>query len=223
MIICGNFKHNFLYNPTEEISKVEEDGRRFYSTPEGMLPSVTTVTGWEKRAFFASWRKNNIQESNRVCARGNTIHSLAEKYLLNEQLDLSEISETELKLFQQLKPEIDKIEEVYALETMLWGERTGLAGRVDCIAKYNGKTCIIDFKGSTKPKYKDDIYNYFMQATAYSLLWEERTNKKIKDIVILIATETGELQIFEEKASKYLKRLADCVKKYYKDNFDDSI
>jgi genome maintenance exonuclease 1 len=188
-----------------------------------MLPSVTTVTGWEKRAFFASWRKNNIQESNRVCARGNTIHSLAEKYLLNEQLDLSEISETELKLFQQLKPEIDKIEEVYALETMLWGERTGLAGRVDCIAKYNGKTCIIDFKGSTKPKYKDDIDNYFMQATAYSLLWEERTNKKIKDIVILIATETGELQIFEEKASKYLKRLADCVKKYYKDNFDDSI
>jgi hypothetical protein len=223
MIICGNFKHNFLYNPTEEISKVEEDGRRFYSTPEGMLPSVTTVTGWEKRAFFASWRKNNIQESNRVCARGNTIHSLAEKYLLNEQLDLSEISETELKLFQQLKPEIDKIEEVYALETMLWGERTGLAGRVDCIAKYNCKTCIIDFKGSTKPKYKDDIDNYFMQATAYSLLWEERTNKKIKDIVILIATETGELQIFEEKASKYLKRLADCVKKYYKDNFDDSI
>jgi genome maintenance exonuclease 1 len=223
MIIRGNFKHNFLDIPEKEIEKIEENGMRLYSTPSGTFPSVTTVTGWEKRVFFAQWRKNNKDESARVCARGNTVHSLAEKYLLNEELNLSEIAENEKQLFNLLKPEIDKIEEVYAIEKMLWGERTGLAGRVDCIAKYKGKPCVIDFKGSTKPKYKEDIENYFLQATAYTLLVQERCGLKISDIVIIIANEQGSLQVFEDKNNKYLKRLADSIKKYYMDNFDDTV
>ena len=194
-----------------------------YSTPSGTFPSVTTVTGWEKRLFFAQWRKNNKEESARVCNRGNKVHSLAEKYLLNEEINLSDIEENERNLFNLLKPEIDKIDEVYALEKMLWGERTGLAGRVDCIAKYEGVPCVIDFKGSTKPKYKDDIENYFMQATAYTLLLQERTGMKISDIVILIANEQGYLQVFKEKNYKYLKSLASTIKRYYMDNFDDTV
>jgi genome maintenance exonuclease 1 len=147
---------------------------------------------------------------------------LAEKYLLNEQLDLTTTSENERKLFQLLKPEIDKIEEVYAIETPLWGKITGLAGRVDCIAKYKGKECIIDFKGSTKEKRPEDIDNYLLQATAYSLLWQEKTGRRINKIVILIATENNTLQVFEEPTHKYIKKLAECINKYYKDNFDDS-
>ena len=223
MIIRGNFKHNLLNIPEEKINTIEENGTRLYSTPAGTFPSVTTVTGWEKRLFFAQWRKNNKEESARVCSRGNKVHTLAEKYLLNEELDLSEIETNERNLFNLLKPEIDKIEEVYALEKMLWGERTGLAGRVDCVARYKGKPCVIDFKGSTKPKYKEDIENYFMQATAYTLLLQERTDMKISDIVILIANEQGGLQVFEDKNYKYLKSLAKTIKKYYMDNFDDTI
>ena len=222
MIICGNFKHNKLYEPSQDVEKIETEKMRLYSTPDGEFPSVTTVTGWEKRHFFAQWRKKNAEESKRVCSRGNLLHSLAEKYLLNEQVDLSETTDNERQLFSLLKPEIDKIEEVYAIETMLWGKRTGLAGRVDCIARYKGEDCIIDFKGSTKKKSKEDIENYFLQATAYSLLWQERTGRKIKKVVILIATEEGSLQVFEEPTYKYIKRLAECINKYYKDNFDDS-
>jgi len=222
LIICGNFKHSSVYEPPSNIEKIETEKMRLYSTPDGDFPSVTTVTGWEKRHFFAKWRKNNSEESQRVCSRGTNLHSLAEKYLLNEQLDLDDTAENERKLFELLKPEMDKIEEVYAIETMLWGKITGLAGRVDCIAKYKGEECIIDFKGSTKNKSKEDIENYFLQATAYSLLWQEQTGRKIKKIVILIATEEGTLQIFEESTYKYLKRLAECIRKYYKDNFDDS-
>lgn len=223
MIVCGNFKHNFVYQPSDQISKVDASGMRLYSTPEGTFPSVTTVTGWEKRAFFANWRKNNIEESTRVCNRGTTLHSLAEKYLMNEQVDLSEVGEVENKLFKLMKTEIDKIEEVYAIETMLWGEKTGLAGRVDCIAKYNGKESIIDFKGSTKPKDKRDIENYFLQATAYSLLWQERTGRKISNISIIIASEDGQLQVYEETNHKYLKRLAECINIFNRDNFDDTV
>jgi hypothetical protein len=214
MKICGNFKHNIVIPSSENINSTEINGFRLYSTEDGDFYSVTTVTGWEKRNFFAEWRRKNPEESQRVCKRGVNVHAICENYLLNKEIDLSEIEENEKKLFALLKPEIDKIEEVYGLETMLWGKITGLAGRVDCIAKYKGELAIIDFKGSTKNKYKEDIENYFLQATAYCLLWQERTGIQINKIVILIATETGELQVFEEKPFKYISKLVDCIKKF---------
>jgi genome maintenance exonuclease 1 len=200
------------------IKSVEKKGMRVYSTPDGEFYSVTTVTGWEKRNFFAKWRRDNQDESARVCKRGTNLHSICEKYILNQELNLNEIEENERNLFELLLPEINKIEEVYALETMLWGNITGLAGRVDCIAKYKGEVCIIDFKGSTKPKYKDDIDNYFLQATAYTLLWQERTKQKINKIVIMIANEKGSIQVFEENPMNYISKLVDCIKKFKQDN-----
>ena len=47
--------------------KTDESGKRYYSTPSGAVyPSVTTVVGWEKNLFFAKWREENPQESQRV-------------------------------------------------------------------------------------------------------------------------------------------------------------
>ena len=43
-------------------SFTDESGTRFYDSPGGKYPSVTTVTGFEKRAFFAEWRRNNPDE-----------------------------------------------------------------------------------------------------------------------------------------------------------------
>jgi Fe-S cluster assembly iron-binding protein IscA len=38
----------------------EDSGKRVYKTPSGIsYPSVTTVVGFKKRAFFAEWRRNN--------------------------------------------------------------------------------------------------------------------------------------------------------------------
>ena len=218
MILRGNFDHQFLLNSCDSVVSKETNGNRIYSTPDGDFFSVTTVTGWEKRHFFAQWRKDNLEESKRVCTRGTKIHSICEKYILNEEINLDNFDNNERKLFELLVPEINKIEKVYAVETMLWGGVTGLAGRVDCIAKYKGEDCIIDFKGSTKPKYKEDIDNYFLQATAYCLLWQERTGKKINKIVILIANEQGTLQIFEERPIKYIKKLIECINKFKKEN-----
>ena len=217
MIVSGNFKHNIQLSENLEIKSSENNGIRTYRTPEGNFFSVTTVTGWEKRNFFAEWRKKNKEESKRVWSRGTFIHSLCEKYVKNEQIDLSLIDENERNLFELLLPEIDKIEEIFAIESLLWGTITGLAGRVDCIGKYKGKTCVIDFKGSTKPKRKEDIENYFLQATAYCLLWQERTGVPINNIVIMIATETGDLQVFEEKAIKYIPKLIECIEKFKKE------
>jgi len=201
----------------EEISSVTDDNGRYYSTPDGKLPSVTTVTGFKKTKFFAKWRAENPKEAKRVTSRGNTFHSLIEDYLNNKfevQKDKDKIRPDLLELFLQIQPELDKIDNIIALEIPLWSESVGLAGRVDCIAEHNNELSIIDFKGSTRSKRRSDIENYFLQATAYALMWQDRTGQEINKFKILISCEDGGAQVFEGQPIHYAKKLYETIEEY---------
>ena len=210
-----NFVHNHV-NLDNELKEVSIDGKRFYETPGGIFPSVTTVMGWEKQQFFAEWRKNNPEESRRVTSRGTKFHSLIESYLNNESLDYENMLPNFKFLFNQLQPEIDKINNILAIETPLWSKTLGLAGRTDCIAEYDGKLSIIDFKASSKEKRKSDIENYFLQASAYALMFQERTGIIVENYAILISCEDGLKQVFEGKPINYVKKLKQTIEKYRK-------
>lgn len=217
MFVIGNFTHKFYNLPKEGIEQSEIDGVRIYSTPDGFFPSVSTVVGWEKQKQYADWRKKNAKESQRVCDRGTLLHSKIESYLLNEDVEMVEDDE----LFRLMKKEVDFINNVRAIEQPLWGKITGLAGRVDCIAEYKGELSVIDFKASTYPKKKADIDNYFCQATAYSLLWQEKTGESVPNILILIANEQGFVQIYKEKTINFVEKLKSCIDIYKKEvDFD---
>jgi len=212
------FNHVKLPFEFEDISTTNENGQRFYLCEEDKYPSVTTVTGWKKRQFFMEWRKNNPRESRRVLNRGNLLHTTIEDYLNNKNIDLLSATPVAATLFAQLKPELDKIDNILALEVPLWSSTLGLAGRVDCVAEYNGELSIIDFKGSTRMKRKEDIDNYFMQATAYAIMWHERTGKPIHKFNILISTEAScTPQVFSGKPVDYVKELYESIKYYRKD------
>jgi hypothetical protein len=213
MFVIGNFTHNFYDLPKNSIEMKEFDGVRLYSTPDGTFPSVTSVVGWEKQKKYADWREKNKKESQRVCDRGTLLHSKIESYLLNEDVALND----EDNLFGLMKKEVDHINNISAIEQSLWGKITGLAGRVDCIAEYKKEPSIIDFKASTFPKKKIDIENYFCQATAYSLLWQERTGESIPNIVILIANEQGFLQVYKEKVINFVEPLKKYIDTYKKE------
>jgi ATP-dependent exoDNAse (exonuclease V) beta subunit len=200
----------------EELTTTNKNGSRWYECPIGSLPSVTTVTGWEKQAFFAKWRKENPKESKRVLSRGNTLHATIEDYISNKEIDLSTIPPIEVELFLQMKDELDNIDNIHELETALWSETTMLAGRVDCVAEYNGKLSIIDFKGSTRKKRKGDIGNYFLQATAYAIAFQERTGVAIDNFVILISSEDGAVQVFEGNPLNYTKALLETIQSFHK-------
>ena len=191
------------------------DKGRVYLADGIQLPSVTTVCGFEKAAFFAKWRADNPKEARRVTVRGNRFHLLIEKYLGNEEIDEKKFSLNEWDLFYQLQPELDKITKVHALEVPLFSTTVGLAGRVDCVAEHDGKLCVIDFKGSNRQKRSEDIENYFLQATAYSLMWQEMTNRPADAFKILISSEDGSVQVFEGKPIKYVKRLREVINRYY--------
>ncbi len=211
------FKHNPI-NLQVELKEVQQNNKRFYQTPEGIFPSVTTVVGFEKQQFFAEWRKKNPDESKRVTGRGTEFHSLIEKYLKNETIDYDNLNSNIKFLFSQLKPELDKLDNIIALETPLWSKILGLAGRTDCIAEYDGKLSIIDFKASSKEKREKDIDNYFMQATAYALMFQERTGMIIDNFAILISCEDGMKQVFDGNPMKYVKDLKKTIVKYRDQN-----
>lgn len=211
----------FIHKPINlniELKEINIDGKRFYETPEGKFPSVTSVVGFQKQKFFAKWRKNNPEESIRVSSRGTEFHSLLENYINNEDLNIDEIHSGQKSLFALIKPEIDKIDNIVALETPLWSKTLGLAGRTDCIADYDGKLSIIDFKASTKQKREEDIDNYFAQATAYALMFQERTGIIIENFAIIIACEDGILQVFQGKPLHYVKHLSNLIKLYKEQN-----
>jgi genome maintenance exonuclease 1 len=102
---------------------------------------------------------------------------------------------------------LDRINNIHAQEIALYSDHLRLAGRVDCIAEFDGKLSVIDFKTSGKPKKKEWITNYFAQAAAYAIMYEERTGTPINRSVILIAVEDEEPQIFIESRDNYVKDL----------------
>ena len=209
--------NNFLHKPIEIDNKLKEvtiDGKRFYETPGGVFPSVTSVVGWDKQNFFAEWRRKNPEESRRVLARGTKLHSIIESYLNNEEIDFDNMLPNFKVLFNQIKPELDKIQNIVAIETPLWSKTLGLAGRTDCIAEYDGKLSIIDFKASSKEKRKQDVESYFTQATAYALMFQERTGIIVENFAILISCEDGLTQVFQNKPIKYVKKLKNVIVSY---------
>ena len=198
-------------------STTNEDGSRVYVNASGVAyPSATTVLSVLSRDSIAAWRKRvGEEEANKVSqkatTRGTKIHTLTETYLKNENLE-EKITETkasllDVEMFNKFKSILDPIDNIHCQELALYSDHLRMAGRVDCIAEYEGKRAVIDFKTSNKAKSKSHIKSYFMQAAAYAIMYEERTGIPVPWLVILIAVEDDTPQVFVEKRDDWVKEL----------------
>ena len=166
------------------------------------------------------WRNRvGEEEANRVTkratTRGNKCHKLAELYLENKDISKYKDDPLSMGMFYQIKPHIDSINNIHAIEAPLSSKLLKLAGRVDCIAEYNGELAIIDFKTSTKEKREEWIHDYFAQETAYAIMFQELTGLQVKKLVTIIACETGSPQIFEiYDKFKYARKLKGYIDSY---------
>jgi genome maintenance exonuclease 1 len=153
-----------------------------------------------------AWRRRvGEAEANRVSAkasaRGTRIHTYCEKFLLGEEFQ-PDIFDAEM--FNSMKYWLDDIDNIHCLETPLWSDYLQVAGTVDCIADFQGKLSVIDFKTASKPKDRDDIYQYFMQTAAYAVAFEERTGIPIGRLVIIMAVENDDPRLFIEKRDNWI-------------------
>ena len=195
------------------------DGFRFYDIDGKAYPSVTSVLGIKKKAELQGWR-NKIGEDvanwemGRAARRGKATHTLIEQYL--KGLTPSERGVLPLGLFRLIKPYVDQIDNIHCLETIMYSKKLTIAGQVDCIAEYNGKLSVIDFKTANKERQESWIENYFMQTTAYAQMYEEIFGKKIEQIVILLASEDGSTQSFIKETKDYMTPLMKSIDDFYK-------
>ena len=202
-----------------KLVRVDSEKGRIYQTPSGnAYPSVTSVLGLLGKAEIIEWRKRvGEEEANRVSARaarrGTAIHTLCENYLLNRDVNPGPF---DLETFNSIRPFLDKINNVHCLETQLYSDYLQVAGTVDCIAEYEGKMSIIDFKTSKRLKTRDDIHGYFMQTSAYAVMFEELTGIPVGRLVIIMAVDDDKPIVFKEKRDDWINRFIELREDYSK-------
>jgi len=219
-----NFSHIDVSLPRLERTTI--DGVRYYSVPDNgdliKLVSITSVTSHFNKEIFVNWRKKVGEETaNKITkaatSRGTDMHSLVENYLYNIP-ELPTVQPLSDFLFKIAKPELNKINNIHALEGPLYSKKLGIAGTVDCIAEYNGELAIIDFKTSKKPKPREWIDHYFVQCMAYGCMLYELTGILVKKLVIIMSCESGDCVVYEEyDKKKYMQLLIKYIEKFVED------
>ena len=211
---------NRIYHDIPKLERsTAPDGSRVYKTPSGRAyPSVTSVTGLLGKEAIIAWRKRvGEAEANRIssqaASRGTRIHALCEDFLSNKEV-CPDIFDQEM--WSKFKPVLENINNIHALETPLYSDYLEVAGTVDCIAEYDGKVSVIDFKTSRRVKSREEISNYFMQCAAYAVAFEERTKVPVSRLVILMAVDDEDPLIFIEKRDSWIGEFIQLREEYRK-------
>lgn len=216
-----HFKHKFV--PTVELTTENINGQRHYVLPDGVtkLKSVTTIIGertdktalleWKKRVGEAEAQKITTQAAR----RGTAIHSIAERYVLNEE---NYYGEKEMPVnvdsFKPIKQILDDhVDNILGIEIPLYSKSLGCAGRTDLIAEYDGTLSVIDFKTSRKLKKAEWIENYFIQATCYAMMFEWIYRIAVPQIIIIITVDDEKTpQVFKLERSQYVNRVLELFR-----------
>ena len=216
----------FEHDPVaiDELDVVEENGRRLYVTPSGQkYPSITTVLSILNQKSIQKWRERVGEEeanriSTRAAGRGTRIHKMCEDYLNNVlQESIEKYSYWDRLMFDSMRIIFDEfIGKVRVQEASLYSDFMRVAGRVDCIAEFDGKLSVIDFKTAAKPKEERYIENYFMQTAGYAVMFEERTGIPISRIVVIIGVDDHGAQLFVKKRDDYIEQFMDVRSDYKK-------
>lgn len=219
------FKHHITLNNTE-LERVEVDNKRYYKSPKGnLLPSVTTVIGdyfKKDNKSLEEWRARvGYEEANKIMLqaahKGTAFHQICEDYLNNVTDYKKDKNPIALSLFNQAKPFIDGIDNIRGVEMRMYSDNLMMAGTADCIAEYNGQLSVVDFKTTKNIKKREWISNYFCQATAYSIMYEEMTREKIENIIIIFSPDNDPAYIEVDSPANWSEEVF-AIRDWYKSN-----
>ncbi len=210
-----------------ECKQVNTVNGRYYVSPQGTrMPSITTVLSIRDHGTIDAWRERvghvaADAKSAQATFRGENLHFALECYLRNKAVDLTNPLTREL--FKQVRKILsnEDLLEVYGIEKKLYSETLGIAGTCDFIGLFGhgysmgASFRIVDWKTTSYAKDEKYIENYFLQLTAYSLMYEEMTGIKINDGQIIIACESESVaQSFFIDRDKYILKLLQAIKQY---------
>ena len=202
------------------------NGKRTYVTPDdNVYPSITTVLGELSKADIQKWRERvGEAEANKVSGkasrRGTRLHSVCESYIQNKEDFLYGETPHIVELFQTIEPFLERVDNIHGVELALYSDHFGLAGRTDLIAEFDGVLSVIDYKTSNKIKKKEWCESYFAQGAFYGIAYEELTLIPVSQVVIIIAVENEQPQLFVEKRDDWVDKIWEAKKLYELNNND---
>ena len=205
-----------------------KNGKRHYVTPEGELyPSITTILGEFSKASIQEWRKRvGETEANKISGkasrRGTSVHSVCESYIKNEDGFLDGQTPNIIELFKTIEPFLERVDNIHGVELALYSDHFGVAGRTDLIAEFDGILSVIDYKTSNKIKKKDWCESYFAQCAFYGIAYEELTKIPVPQVVVIIAVDNEQPQLFVEKRDDWVDKIWEA-KKLYELNIIDTV
>lgn len=178
---------------------------RFYLTPDGDYPSVTTVLGaFGDKTALEEWRMRVGEDRADAITKeaadiGTHLHNLFEAFLLDNILPKSETSEEKkaLSMFRISSPKLRSlVDSVIMMETPVWSNAFRIAGRFDCLAYVDGKVTLIDFKNTRSMKTRESISSYRQQLAFYAIMIQERFNIVVEQMMIFMVNREGFVQKF---------------------------
>ena len=206
------------------IQHESRNGKRFYATPSGKLyPSITSILSEFSKKSIQEWRNRvGAEEANKVSGkasrRGTRLHSVCERYIQNEDEFLTGELPHIVELFKTIEPFLDRIDNVHGVELGLYSDHFGVAGRTDLIAEFDGKLSVIDYKTSNRTKKKEWCESYFAQGSFYAIAYEELTQIPVSQVVIVIAVDNDQPQLFVEKRNDWADKIWEAKKLYELNN-----
>tara|TARA_B110000091_G_scaffold212101_1_gene258078 strand:- start:319 stop:1068 length:750 start_codon:yes stop_codon:yes gene_type:complete len=113
-----------------------------------------------------------------------------------------------MKFYFNSSQYFDRIEKVISAEVFLWSKQ-GYAGTVDNISKMtDGRTLVIDYKNSRRPKKDIWVQDYFVQGSAYFIAHWERSGQRPDGVEIWISNE-------EDSIPQTFSLTVDDIKYYF--------
>jgi len=201
---------------------IEKDEGHYYQTPSGVVyPSITTMLqktqSQEKQKSLQNWREQEIAAeyiTQQAAAVGSETHKLIENYLNGEEI-LEKFRLLSEAHFNNLLPFVDKINDIHGIELRLYSDKMKLAGTSDCIANYDGKLSIIDYKTKRSNQREEWLTDHFIQATSYGVMFKELTGIKVEQVVILVSSEKNTRMEFMKNPDDYLDLLEQRITQFY--------
>lgn len=214
--------------PYAEYETTNEMGMRWYHTPHGAFPSITTVLGVseppEKKQALENWRNSlghakAAQKSKEATDHGTMVHLLTERFLkgedVNAPVDGQPVPNKDMMAFNALKLKLRQINEVWGQEQSIYSPTLEVAGRFDCIGLYKGKPSVIDFKTASRIKNREDIEGYELQLCFYACAHNELFDTNIEQGVILMSSAGGMPQEFVIDISTKIEGLVDRIQTFW--------
>jgi len=201
---------------------IEKDDAHYYQTPSGVIyPSITTLLQQtqspEKQQSLQNWKEQEIASeyiTREAAIVGSETHSLIENYL-NGKENFEKSRLLSKAHFTNLLPFVNKINDIHGLELRLYSDKMKLAGTSDCIARYDGKLSVIDYKTKRSDQREEWLTDHFIQATSYGVMFNELTGIKVEQIVILVSSEKNTRLEVKKNPDEYLDLLQKRLDQYY--------